>query len=215
MSIFDNPSALLPGLLPAAWRSVGFHVVDSDHEVGRRILLTYFPGVDMPAVDDFGLLAGPINIAGLYVGPDYIAVAAALDAAFQTPGLGTLLHPWLGERTVICERPAVIRFSDRRLGLITFDAAFTPVVVSRAPVVSTVSQLLGATDAAIGAATSFAAGALAGTMGVATLAAAEQAALSCAGIVGDLVAAAPEAAGLVPLVTPNIEAVSAAIVGHV
>lgn len=213
MSIFDDPSDLLPGLLPAAWRGVRFHVADSDHEVGRRVLLTYFPGIDMPAVDDFGRFAGPIRVAGLYCGPDYIAVAAALAAAFQTPGIGTLLHPWLGEKLVVCEQPAVIRFADRRLGLVTFDASFTPIGGGYLPVVSTVSELIGAVDTTLVAATGFAEAALAGTMGVASLAQAFDAASMCAVVVGDVVAAASEAAALVPLAAGNIEAVGTAIAG--
>ncbi|QIB34743.1 DNA circularization N-terminal domain-containing protein [Ancylobacter pratisalsi] len=211
MSIFDNATDLLPGLLPAAWRGVPFFMPDSAHDVGRRVLLTYFPGIDMPAAEDFGDYAGPINVSGVYVGADYVAVAAALELAFRTPGLGTLLHPWLGEKTVICERPASIRFADRALGLVTFDASFTPVTVDLAPVTSTLSGLLGAADLVIASAGVFITASLVGASAVAVLAHAHDTASACASVVDDTVADAPERPGLTPNLAPASAAVALAV----
>lgn len=213
MSWWSNWSDLLPGLLPASYRGIRFHVVSSDHEVGRRILLTWFPGIDTPAVDDFGAYAGEIQIRGLVIGDDYIAQAAALETAFTARGIGTLMHPWLGEKLVQMEQPARIRFSDRELGVAWFEAGFTPVIVSLAPMVDTASLVLGGADALLGAATGYLGDVLGGSMAVATLAQAQTTASAIASLVASRVALAPEAAGLVPLVTPAVELVDTVLSG--
>lgn len=212
MGIFDAASDLLPGLLPAMWRGVPFFMPDVDGEVGRRIQLTYFPGIDAPAVDDFGRLDGPINVSGAYVGDDYIAVATALQAAFQTPGVGTLLHPWLGEMSVVCEQPASIRFTDKSLGLITFDATFTPVATGFGSLAgSTLAGLFVAVDTVLAAASSFSGLALAGASAVAVLSHAHDTALACADLVDEAVDASAEASALLPLVAPALDAVAEAV----
>lgn len=213
MSIWNNWRDLLPGLMPAAYRGITFHVVDSRHEVGRRILLTWFPGMDTPAGEDFGRLDGPIDLRALIVGEDYIARALALQGAFQSSGIGTLLHPWLGEKRVLMERPAQLTFTDRQLGVLWFDASFTPVEVSRVPVVDTASMVLSAADSLVSAAGSFASGLMDGTMAVATQAQAHAAASSIAGVMSGRVALAPEAAGLTPLVRTAVDRVSASLSG--
>ncbi|GLK85682.1 DNA circularization N-terminal domain-containing protein [Ancylobacter defluvii] len=211
MGLFDDAFDHLPGLLPAMFRGVPFFMPDSDHEAGRRLLLTYFPGIDAPGLDDFGRAPGVIHVTGVYVGEDYVVRALALQAAFEAPGIATLLHPWLGEMSVVAEQPAVIRFSDRALGLITFDATLTPVRTSLAPVVSTLAGLLGAVDGVITAAASFVSLALAGVSAVAVLSHAHDTATACAALVDDTVSAAPEVSGLSPTVASAIEAVADAV----
>lgn len=210
---WDDWSGLLPGLLPASYRGVRFHVIDSDHEVGRRLILTYFPGIDAPAVDDFGAYEGAIQLRGLVIGDDYIAQAAALEAAFKTPGIATLLHPWLGEKLVQMEQPARIRFSERELRVAYFDASFTPVVTSLSPTIDTASLVLLGADAVLVAAGAYLAERLGASLAVATLAQAQTTAGAVAELVAARAALAPEAAGLVPLTTPAVERVSAVLPG--
>lgn len=210
---WDDWSGLLPGLLPASYRGVRFHVIDSDHEVGRRLILTYFPGIDAPAVDDFGTYEGAIQLRGLVIGDDYIAQAAALEAAFKAPGIATLLHPWLGEKLVQMEQPARIRFSERDLRVAYFDASFTPVVVSLSPTIDTASLVLLGAGAVLAAAAAFLGDRLGASLAVATLAQAQTAAGAVAELVAGRAALAPEAASLVPLVAPAEERISAAIAG--
>ncbi|ANH04600.1 DNA circularization N-terminal domain-containing protein [Shinella sp. HZN7] len=122
--MFGGDRDLLPGLLPGFWRGIRFHVPDASTAAGRRIAEQLFPGVDVPAYDDFGVAPAVISIEGLIVGDDYIAQAVALQAAMETPGPSTLVHPWLGPMTVILEEPGQVFFSDRELRVTRFSIQF-------------------------------------------------------------------------------------------
>ncbi len=122
--MFDSLDWVLPGLLPGSFRGIPFHVPDASTEVGRRVVEYLFPGVDVPAYDDFGLTPAVVSIEGMIVGDDYVAQAKALEAAFETPGPATLIHPWRGPMTVIMEQPAQISFSAIELRVVRFSAAF-------------------------------------------------------------------------------------------
>ncbi|MDI4664719.1 DNA circularization N-terminal domain-containing protein [Xanthobacter autotrophicus] len=172
MSIWDSASSLLPGLKPGRFRGIDFHVPDASHEVGRRIVVTIFPGIDEVAFDDLGKHDGPITVRGLIVGDDYVTRALALQAALQTPGTGTLLHPWLGEKTVVVDQPASIHFSATELRVVRFDATFRP-ASSRVPSFgSTLGTLLSSVSAVLSAVRSFVAAGRRAIAGVGTIAAA-------------------------------------------
>lgn len=121
---FDRDADLLPGLLPGVYRGVTFHVPDTSIAAGRRVAEYLFPGVDLPAYDDFGLYPADVTIEGMLLGDDYVAQAASLQSAFETPGPGMLIHPWLGPMTVILREPGSISFSDRELRLARFSVSF-------------------------------------------------------------------------------------------
>lgn len=167
MSAFEHADELLPGLLPAAFRGVPFHAPNATHEVGRRIIKTYFPGIDTPAFDDLGRHDGFIDLAGLVVGDDYVARAEAIRAALQAPGPGTLFHPWLGEITVAATAPAVISFDVRELRVARFQVTFERVETARRAPVSTLAGVLSAASALTGSASRLVAGLLGGVVSVA------------------------------------------------
>ena len=133
MALFDNVAHLLPGLLPGAYRGVGFDAPDARSEMGRRVAEHLFPGMDRAAYDDLGLLPEVFSIEGVILGDDYIARAKALAAVFQRPGTGTLFHPWLGPMRVIVDRPPEISFSARELRLARFSAYFKRVSTTTGP----------------------------------------------------------------------------------
>ncbi|KAB2773662.1 hypothetical protein F9L00_24675 [Brucella anthropi] len=122
--IFDSISDVLPGLLPASYRGISFHVPDTSTQVGRRVAEHLFPGIDQAAYDDFGLATQTVQVEGLIVSDSYIAQAQALKAAFETPGPGTLIHPWLGPMQVIMEETAEISFAADELRVVRFSATF-------------------------------------------------------------------------------------------
>ncbi len=200
MGIFDRDD-LLPGLLPASFRGVQFHMPDASTEAGRRVVVTLFPGIDAPAFDDLGQHAGPIWVTGILLGDDYVAQALALQAAFQAAGPGTLLHPWLGEMSVIVADPAQIRFSTRALRLVSFDASFLRADIGSFPIISTLSSLL----ASIASLASLPATLVSLAVGTATMAVSTWSSLvNTATAAGDLVSSAAGAA-------PNAAQLSAAI----
>lgn len=114
----------LPGLLPCMYRGLELHVADTSTEAGRRVLEYLFPGVDAAAYDDFGVLPSVITIEALIVSDDYKARAVAFQAAFERPGPGLFIHPWLGPMQVIMEEPAQISFSVRELRVVRISATF-------------------------------------------------------------------------------------------
>lgn len=122
--IFDSVSDILPGLLPASYRGISFFTPDTSTQVGRRVAEHLFPGIDAAAYDDLGLAPALIQLDGLIVSDNYIASAKALQAAFETPGPGTLVHPWLGPMQVILEEPAEISFAAYELRVVRFSASF-------------------------------------------------------------------------------------------
>lgn len=122
--ILDSIGHVLPGCLPASYRGVSFFVPDATTEAGRRVAEALFPGVDRAAYDDFGLAPAVITVDGLMVGDDYALQARALQAAFERPGPGTLIHPWLGGMSVILEEPGEISFSASELRVARFSVSF-------------------------------------------------------------------------------------------
>ncbi len=122
--ILDSIGHVLPGCLPASFRGVSFFVPDATTAAGRRIAEALFPGVDRAAYDDFGLAPAVVTVNGLMVGDDYAIQARALQSAFERPGPGTLVHPWLGGMSVILHEPGEISFSATELRVARFSASF-------------------------------------------------------------------------------------------
>jgi len=157
-------SDCLPGLLPASFRGVPFWVLNADHDAGRRLAQTLFPGRDGNYHDDLGLHDGSISISAIVVGDDYIAQAQRLERALITPGPGTLVHPWLGEKWVVLSTPANITFAANNLRVGTFDLIFEP-SADDVDLVSTIAALA----ASIGGLYSAAAGLASTVLGAASM----------------------------------------------
>lgn len=122
----------LPGCWIGSWRGIPFHVPDVSSPAGRRLIAIHLPGTDVTIHEDLGRANRAIRVNGLVAGDDYIAQAAALQKAFDAPGPGALVHPWLGPMTVILdEGGADISYRSDALRTASFSATFqrwTPVV---------------------------------------------------------------------------------------
>lgn len=153
-------TSLLPGLRPASFKGVTFWIEDVRQPVGRRVTGTYFPGTDIKVHDDFGIFDGPFRISGLVVGDDYVAQAEALRAAFQSPGPGTFVHPWLGPKQCVVFRPAEISFATDELRVARIDVQFDPVGAVGGGILGTLGAVLGVLGRIIGVARVFAQGGL-------------------------------------------------------
>lgn len=132
----------LPGLHPGAWRGVPFYVPSASRVSGRRRAEFELAASDITLGEDLGLLSGPIEIEGVYVGDDYIAVEAALRAACETPGPGTLEHPWYGPLFVELAAQIETRFDAMALRSFTFRATFKLFQAGTGSLISTLSALL-------------------------------------------------------------------------
>lgn len=137
----------LPGLMPASFRGVPFFIPNSRRASGRRQAEFELAASDITEREDLGLLNGPIDIEGVYVGDDYIAVEAALRAAFETPGPGTLQHPWYGPLLVELTAPGETNFDADSLRSFRFRATFKLFIQSSGALVSTLPALAAAASA--------------------------------------------------------------------
>ncbi|RFC63601.1 hypothetical protein DYI37_11385 [Fulvimarina endophytica] len=134
-------SDLLPGLIGASYRGIGFDMPDTRSEAGRRIQRHLFPGRDQAAYDDFGKSPNVVSIEGVILGDDYITKAHALEAAFAAPGSARLMHPWLGPMRVMMLEPGEISFSSRELRLARITATFERIEAGTASLIRRLSLL--------------------------------------------------------------------------
>jgi prophage DNA circulation protein len=134
-------------LRAASWRGVPFYIEDGSGEVGRRFEMHEYPQRDTPWAEDLGRAQRKWTVAGYVLGDEYMALRDRLVSACEQKGVGTLVHPYLGELRVVCER---FRYSERDAegGICRFELAFAEPGTSGAPWASR------ATGAAIRAAAS-------------------------------------------------------------
>jgi len=83
-------------LWQASFRSVPFHVDRAGTALGRRVAVHEFAGRDEPVVEDLGRRAREFTLDAYVLGPDYMPGRDALRVALETPGPGSLHHPYLG-----------------------------------------------------------------------------------------------------------------------
>lgn len=135
-------------LLQASYAGIGFWMIDSRDEAGRRIERFLFPGQDLVQYQDLGQADGDIAITGLYLGDDYMHIASRLRTALQTPGAATLVHPWLGDVLVVQSPGRLPSFSFRHdeLRVLRFSATFTRFYPRTPPAVDTLTLLLNAAE---------------------------------------------------------------------
>lgn len=197
---FRNVANLLPGLLPASFRGVPFHVIDAGSEGGRRLVATYFPGVDPHAVEDQGVMEGPITVIGFVEGAGYVAQGLALEAAFRAPGPGVYRDPWRGERRVMVPAGGGrVTFSITHLRMAQVEATFHVLPAALPSVFSTFARFVAAIGGMSGAARALVAAALgARNLPVLALALANDAVSGAVGAAISRAGLAPAATVLVP-----------------
>lgn len=87
-------------LREGSFRGAPFKVEGHDLEGGRRAAIFEFPQRDDPVGEDLGRRARQMSLDLFVIGDDYMADRDRLIDAFETAGSGTLVHPYLGTRTV-------------------------------------------------------------------------------------------------------------------
>lgn len=88
-------------LQPASFRGVPFNVEEEEGTFGRRVQTHEYPGRDKPYSEDLGRTTRRFNVSAYLIGDDYFDQRDRLIKAVETPGPGTLVHPFYGEM-VIC-----------------------------------------------------------------------------------------------------------------
>ncbi|HET6606748.1 MAG TPA: DNA circularization N-terminal domain-containing protein [Rhodopila sp.] len=101
-----NYAALLSGFGPwangmqtASWRGLPFAVRESTIQKGRRFAEHVYPHRDDIYEEDMGRGVRRYSFVGFLVGDNVLAESAAMQAAVEQKGTGTLVHPTLGSRT--------------------------------------------------------------------------------------------------------------------
>lgn len=110
-------------LRQASYRGIRFSVKETEHTGGRRTVVHQYPRRDEPYVEDIGRAAREYSLTAYIVGEDYISRTQKLMAALESPGSGKLVHPWLGELTVVPTQVGTANFS-QNLGLATVSLTF-------------------------------------------------------------------------------------------
>lgn len=92
-----------PSYLPASFKGVSFEAMDTSSEHGRRGAEGEFPFGENTAYADMGRRIRQYSIRARFPNNGHIASAAALIAAVESRGPGTLVHPTRGIVRVGCK----------------------------------------------------------------------------------------------------------------
>lgn len=143
------------GYRPASFRGIGFLVADSEHKTGMVSVRHEFPGKAGVVGEILRRGEREFHFNAFVLGADYRAQRDALLKALEQTSPGTLVHPFYGTRTVICDSEVrVLENEKRRTARITlsfYESAPETQPASRA---DGVSGAIGAVSAAIDAANS-------------------------------------------------------------
>lgn len=88
--------------LPASYKGVAFKAFETTSEHGRRGFVGEFPFAESSAYADMGIKTRKYTISGRFDGNNHILASAALIAACESIGPGTLLHPTRGLIQAAC-----------------------------------------------------------------------------------------------------------------
>ena len=199
---FASAADMLPGLLPAAYRGIQIHVVNAEHDLGRRITTQYFPGTDIKAVDDRGRAEGRVRVNAFVIGDDYVSQAEALGAALHAPGPGMYLCPWRGPLQVIPTDSCSIKFDHKELRVARVTLQLETVPNTGLSLLTSLAGLLGAVAGALGSLGGFVGAALGAT---AAAVAVVTAVARASGAVADLVSTAVGRSSANVQIGPTIE----------
>jgi prophage DNA circulation protein len=83
-------------LQPASFRGVSFFYLSADLEFGRRGVDHEFPFRETGYGEDLGKKTRIYRLRGYVIGDNYFSDRDALLTALETPGSGTLVHPYRG-----------------------------------------------------------------------------------------------------------------------
>jgi prophage DNA circulation protein len=97
------------GLLRGSWRGVPFFCRDTGNPAGQRLAVFEFPDSDAVYVQSLGRGAKEYRLDIYVVGDDYMTMRDALEAALDSDGPGTLVHPYKGPLQVYARFPCMLR----------------------------------------------------------------------------------------------------------
>jgi prophage DNA circulation protein len=119
----------------ASFRGISFKVADVDSDFGRRTVTHEYPQRDTPSSEDLGRKKREFSVEAYMVGSGYEKNRDALIKACEISGSGTLIHPYLGNKLVVCTGCRV-RESSRENGICYFTLSFVEAGKEEFPSVS-------------------------------------------------------------------------------
>ncbi|CAI0963886.1 Mu-like prophage DNA circulation protein [Serratia liquefaciens] len=110
-------------LQPASFRGVPFNVEEEEGTFGRRVQTHEYPGRDKPYSEDLGRTTRRFNVSAYLIGDDYFDQRDRLIKAVETPGPGTLVHPFYGEMVICIDGDARVSHSNsaKRMCQVSFN----------------------------------------------------------------------------------------------
>jgi prophage DNA circulation protein len=91
-------------LRPASFRGVPFFIDTADTELNRRVAIHEYPFRDTATAEDLGKQPLSFSIKAYIVTTNLEPQRTALfNACYETAGAGVLVHPTLGQKTVVCQ----------------------------------------------------------------------------------------------------------------
>jgi prophage DNA circulation protein len=108
---------------PASFRKIPFFVESAEFAGGRRSVKHEFFGKDEQFVEDTGRKGREFQIEGYVLGEDYFTARDALIDELEKAGPGELIHPYHGQRQVVCSSFRV-RSSAKDGGIAMFTISF-------------------------------------------------------------------------------------------
>lgn len=100
-------------LRQASFRGVPFQVEEDEGTFGRRVQVHEYPNRDKPYTEDLGRATRRFTINAYLVGDDFFDARDRLIVAIDTPGPGTLVHPYYGEIAVCIDGEVRVSHSGR------------------------------------------------------------------------------------------------------
>lgn len=115
---------LLSDLQPASFRGASFLVPKDSFEDGRNTIDHLYPDSSMHYMEDNGKHPEEFSVTAILHGPNLPAKLRRLKSALNTPGPGTLKHPYFGSRFVAVCGPYKGERADSNAGVITLEIKF-------------------------------------------------------------------------------------------
>lgn len=93
----------LNSLSPGSFNGASFLIESTNVQGGRKTIIHEFPNQDTRYVEDLGLLNETIQLNVTVPTADYFSNRDSIKAALEFEGYGTLIHPYYGVRTAVCQ----------------------------------------------------------------------------------------------------------------
>ena len=93
---------------PASFRGLPFEAEELARGGGSRLVVDEYPETDDWSVENLGRAAERFRLRGFVAGDDYLDQLGNLEAAFNQPAAGELVHPWRGRLMVHVETYSIV-----------------------------------------------------------------------------------------------------------